>query len=49
MSEGGPSAPESDIYTVLLGIAAFFVLLGTVIVSVRSQQLFGNWLPFGGA
>ncbi len=48
MSEGGPpSAPESDIYTVLLAIAAVFVLAATVIISVKSQQLFGHWLPLG--
>lgn len=50
MSEGGPaSTPESDVYTVLLAIATLFVLIATVILSVRSQQLFGSWLPFGGA
>ncbi len=49
MSDGGPvSAPESDIYTVLLAIATALVLLATVIVSIRNQQLFGQWLPFGG-
>ncbi len=48
MSEGGiPSAPESDIYTVLLAIAVVFVLAATVVVSVTSQKLFGTWLPFG--
>ena len=48
MSEGGPpTAPESDIYTVLLAIAVVFVLAATVVVSVTSQNLFGTWLPFG--
>jgi hypothetical protein len=47
MSEGPTQSPGSDIYTVLLGIATTFVLLATVFVSIRSQQLFGHWLPFG--
>ncbi len=50
MSEGGPttSKPESDIFTVLLAIATLLVLLATVFISIRSQQLFGTWMPFGG-
>ncbi len=49
MSEGPGSTPQSDTYTVLLAIATLFVLIATVFVSVRNQQLFGTWLPFGGA
>ncbi len=48
MSEGPNAQPQSDIYTILLAIASLFVLLGTVFVSIRSQQLFGYWLPIGG-
>jgi len=50
MSEGGPSPakPESDIYTILLAIATVFMLIATVFISIRSQQFFGTWLPFGG-
>lgn len=50
MSEAGaaPSKPQSDIYTILLAIATAFVLIATIIISIRSQQFFGSWLPFGG-
>ncbi len=50
MSEGGlgPTRSESDIYTVLLAIAALFLLVAIVFVSIRSQQFFDQWLPLGG-
>ena len=38
--------PDSDIYTVLTAIGALLLVVGTVYVSVRSQMLFGSWLPF---
>jgi hypothetical protein len=37
--------PRSDVYTVLVIIAWFFVLMGTVFLFIRSHQLFGQWLP----
>ena len=50
MSDGGigSTRAESDIYTVLLAIAALFLLVSIVFVSIRSQQFFGQWLPLGG-
>ncbi len=50
MSEIGstPSRPESDIYTILLAVAVVFLLIATVVISYRSQQFFGDWLPLGG-
>ena len=51
MSEPGPpsAGSEMDVYTILMAVAAMFLLVATVIMSIRSQQLFGGWLPFGGA
>jgi len=51
MSEVGASTsnPENDVYTILLAIAALFLIIATVLLSLRSQQFFGSWLPFGGA
>jgi len=47
MAEAGPpSSPANDIYTVLIVVATAFVVLGTVIIAVRSSMLFGSWLPF---
>lgn len=47
MVEAGPSLePTSDIYTVLIIVATAFVILGTVVIAVRSGMLFGSWLPF---
>lgn len=50
MSEGGPAPaePQGDIYTILLAIATTLVLMATIFISIRSQQFFGTWLPFGG-
>jgi len=50
MSDIGPDTgpPTSDVYTVLVMVASAFVLIATIVSSVRSQQLFGGWLPFGG-
>lgn len=38
--------PPSTIYTGLLIIATLFLVLGTAILAWKSQQIFGNWLPF---
>lgn len=43
-----PSA-ESDIYTVLLGIAVVALLCATVYVGYRAVTLFGRLLPPGGS
>lgn len=48
MSEGPQIQPQSDIYTVLVVIAAIIVAAATVFLCVRSNQLFGLWHPFGG-
>lgn len=48
MSDGPASTPDSDVYTILLIIAAILVAAGTVFLVVRSQQLFGTWNPFTG-
>jgi hypothetical protein len=49
MSEGGPTptSPQSDVYTILLIVATLFLAVATVLILVRSQQLFGRWLPLG--
>ena len=48
MSEGPtPSKPESDVFTVLLAVATVFVVVATIYTSVRANELFGSWLPFG--
>ncbi len=47
MSEGPtPQEADSDIYTVLIAVAALFVLVGTIYTSVRADALFGTWMPF---
>jgi len=47
MAESGPpSSPTNDIYSVLLIVATAFVILGTVVIAVRSNVLFDSWLPF---
>ncbi|MHC4092557.1 MAG: hypothetical protein ACYSVY_20175 [Planctomycetota bacterium] len=48
MSESGtpPSQAESDIYTVLIAVATVFVLMATIYISVRANDLYGSWLPF---
>lgn len=47
MADTGPGVqPESDIYTVLVMVATVFLLIGTVFVCVRANQIYGNWLPF---
>ncbi len=43
------SQPQSDLYTVLLGVATVFVLIATIVMSIRAQQFFGQWIPLGGA
>ena len=44
----GRQRPESDIYTVLLAIAAAFVLAGTIYVCVQSSNVFGSLFPPAG-
>ena len=41
--------PENDVYTVLVMLATVLVVGATIYLGLRSQQLFGNWNPFGGA
>jgi len=49
MSEGPDlGGVTSDIYTILTVIATVFLILGTVLLAVKSQQLFDTWLPLGG-
>ncbi len=43
---GPPSSPTNDVYTVLIIVATAFVILGTVIIAVRSNVLLDSWLPF---
>jgi hypothetical protein len=40
--------PTTDIYTALLIIATVLLGAGTVLVAVRSQQLFGSIFPPAG-
>lgn len=40
---------SSDIYTVLLILATLLLVGSTIYLMVRSNALFGSWLPFGGA
>ena len=44
LDRGGAS---SDIYTALTAIATLFVFIGGIYLAVKSQQLFGSWLPLG--
>lgn len=45
MANGTEFKPESDVYTMLLMIATLFVLVATVFLCIRSNELFGSWLP----
>lgn len=38
--------PESDVYTVLIVVGTLFLIAATVFTAMRTQQLFGNWIPF---
>lgn len=50
MSEGPAGAkPENNVYTILLILATVLVAGATVYLLIRSQQLFGDWYPFGWA
>jgi hypothetical protein len=41
--------PGADLYTVLLIVATALLAAGTILLAVRSQQLFGSlWPPSGG-
>ena len=45
----GPNiAPDNDLYTVLLIVAATCLLIGTVFVSVQTVRLFDSIQPPGG-
>ncbi len=47
MSDGPPTAkPESNIYTILVILAAAMLLGSTIYLGMRSQVLFGTWNPF---
>ena len=48
MAEPGSSGaqPDSDVYTVLVMVATVFLAVGTIFVTVRAHDIFGNWLPF---
>jgi len=49
-NETGPRiAPQNDLYTVMLIVAAALLLFGIVFLVIRSIQLFGTLLPAGGA
>ena len=41
-------APQDDVYTALLVIAAGLLLVGVIYLAVRSQQLFGTVWPASG-
>lgn len=45
-SGGQGPRPDSDVYTVLVMVATVFLVVGTVFVSVRGADIFGNWMPF---
>ena len=46
---GPKAAPENDLYTVLLIVAAALLLIGVIYVGARSFQLFeALWPPAGG-
>lgn len=40
-------SPPNNIYTMLAIIATLFLLFGTVYLAVKSNALFGTWLPSG--
>ncbi len=41
-------APQNDLYTAMLMIAAGLLLFGIIFISVRSMNLFGSVLPPAG-
>jgi len=41
--------PDHNVYTVLLIVAAAYVIAATLYLAVRNQQMFGSWNPFSGA
>ena len=45
---GFKAAPQNDLYTSLLIIAAALLLLGTIYIAARSSQLFGSIWPVSG-
>ncbi len=47
--ETSSSDSENDLFAILMAVGAMFLLVATIVMLVRSQQLFGSWLPFGGA
>ena len=44
-STGPKIAPQNDLYTILLIVAASMLLIGVIYLSVRSVQLFGSLFP----
>ncbi len=40
-------SPPNSIYTVLVIVATLFMIVGTVFLAWKSNELFGNWLPIG--
>jgi hypothetical protein len=49
MSDRPSGGPPNDIYTVLVIVGGIMLVAATVILVIRSQQLFGSWNPFSGA
>jgi len=43
-----PGTTSSDIYTILIGVAALFVLIATVVTAVQHYRFFGTVIEFGG-
>jgi len=43
---GQGTKPDNDVYTVLVIVATVFLAIGTVVVSTRANDVFGNWMPF---
>jgi len=47
MSDGPNAArPDSNVYTILVILAAAMLLGSTIYLGMRSQVLFGTWNPF---
>ncbi|GJM25585.1 MAG: hypothetical protein DHS20C16_20000 [Phycisphaerae bacterium] len=48
MADTGQSdlRPNSNVYTVLVIVATIFLLAATVFMSMKAQELYGNWIPF---
>lgn len=46
MSDRPSEKPGSDVYTVLVIVASAFVIGCTVVIAMKSRELFGTWNPF---